>query len=93
MPQPHDVAHADGSPPPPPPRRRFLSRLSAAVAAFAMTGAAATSTAAAAPGDDDAEPWLKALDRKEHKQLFHSHDTTDGTVLHQAEVWLDLYSG
>ncbi|HKG91909.1 MAG TPA: hypothetical protein VKA84_08470 [Gemmatimonadaceae bacterium] len=72
-------------------RRGFLARLSAAAAAFATPALASASTVPpAAPGGDDAEPWLRALQGK-HRQLFHSHDKMDGTVLAQARAFYDLY--
>lgn len=74
-------------------RRGFLSRISAAAAAFAAAPVLATPLAAegipAGPGDA-AEPWLRAL-RGRHRQIFHSHDKMDATVLWQARAFIDLY--
>ena len=73
-------------------RRGFLARFSAAAAAFAAAPMLATPLSAAerhADGDDP-EPWLRAL-RGKHRQLFHSHDRMDATVLWQARAFIDLY--
>jgi intracellular sulfur oxidation DsrE/DsrF family protein len=70
-------------------RRGFLARLGAAAAAFAAGTPAHAAAPLAAPGDE-LEPWLRAL-RGKHKQLFHSHDKMDGTVLWQARAFLDYY--
>ena len=73
-------------------RRGFLARISAAAAAFAAAPVLATPLGAteAAAGGDDAEPWLRNL-RGKHRQLFHSHDKMDATVLWQARAFIDLY--
>ena len=72
-------------------RRGFLARFSAAAAAFAAAPVLATplgATEALSPGDA-AEPWLRNL-RGKHRQLFHSHDKMDATVLWQARAFIDL---
>jgi len=72
-------------------RRTFLARLSAAAAAFVATpAAAAAGPARAASAGDEPEAWLTALTGT-HKQLFHSHDRLDGTVLFQAEHFVNTY--
>ena len=70
-------------------RRGFLARLSAATAAFAA-GAPAAHAAGVLEPNDAPEPWLRALKGK-HRQLFHSHDKMDATVLWQARTFIDLY--
>jgi len=71
-------------------RRGFLARLGAAAAAFAAAGSPAHAATEIAAPDDAPEPWLRALKGK-HKQLFHSHDKMDATVLWQARAFLDYY--
>lgn len=71
-------------------RRGFLARLSAAGAAFVAGAPAAAHAVRPLEPDDAPEPWLRALQGK-HRQLFHSHDKMDATVLWQARTFIDLY--